>query len=237
MGTQMETETGGKRGNKRHERKEELGKRREIHGNEQQMKMRFETDEEGDEGVSGKKSCCFSFNSREIGKHRNTKGNEETGKRREEDVERKEQRRRLTRQRERTTIDDSDERISSVLLSVSCLFSSCCLPFSPVSFLSASCRAVSSVPPFPAVGQQDKRTHRNRSFASLITLSSLDQEISIGESPVAEHSSSTASFLFIDSDFIRVRKRAGSGSSDRKGVTIASRQRTGRRERERKERT
>lgn len=32
----------------------------------------------------------------------------------------------------------------------------------------------------------------------------------MGASPVAEHSSSTDSFLFIDSDFMRVRKRVGS---------------------------
>lgn len=82
------------------------------------------------------------------------------GKRREEDVERKE--RRLTRQRERTT----DRRfgrtdLSLSLVSVSCLFSSCCLPFSPVSFLSTSCRAVYSVLPvprcWPAAGQKDSQ--------------------------------------------------------------------------------
>lgn len=55
-----------------------------------------------------------------------------------------------------------------------------------------------------------KETYKNRSFASLITLSSLIQDISMGPSPEALHSSSIVSFLFLDSDFIRVTNRAGS---------------------------
>ena len=149
--------------------------------------------------------------------------NRETGRERilskdagEEDVEREEAAAEETEKTTRSTIRTKGSPLSSLCL-VSSRHVVCRSLFSFSSLVSQSCIAVFCCCRL-VVGQQqqDKRTHRNRSFASLITLSSLDQEISIGESPVAEHSSSAASFLFIDSDFIRVRKRAGSGSSEKK---------------------